>query len=352
MKSSSRQNPILSIKSIIVIGLLSALLRYISNGEPAQHIIPNFLFLIPFACRLSPYFWKDPSSYLPEETIHKPVREILANEYSYEKLKEVTENFYYPAVVRGLFQNSTAVTKWTKKGYLSNKLGNFKVPINFCDAYVNDDHIMERFEDAYDGEVLSNEQSKYCLFFPLFSRFENQTTIASFKQSVIDLAREDLNLARIRPGFASASHTNLHGCQMVVGRGTKNATPKKFTGLGWHAEPGTNWFAQVVGRKKWFLMDPKDSNLMQPFLETTTVFRTTDMAKMNDLHNRLPLYYVDLEPGDLLYNADWWWHRTSAYPGLSVSVPMREVFPKVTFRNNPLYTMTIGRFYLLKWGVN
>lgn len=341
-----------SILTIIGVALLSIIIKTISNGEPIQHIIPNILFLFPFACRVAPFFWKDPSTILPEVTQHTPIREISAADFSYEKLREVTENFYYPAVVRGLFLNTTAVNRWAEKGYLSSKLGDFMVPTNFCDAYVDQETVLARFEDAYDREVLSNEDSKHCMFFPLFSRDENQTTIAAFKKAVIQLAREDLDLDRIRPGFASDSHTNLHGCQMVMGRGQKNATPKKFTGLGWHAEPGTNWFVQVVGRKKWYLMDPKDSNLMQPFFETTTVFRTSDMAKMNELHHRLPLHFVDLEPGDLLYNADWWWHRTSAYPGLSVSVPMREAFPKITFRNNPLYTMAIGRFYLTKWGVN
>lgn len=343
-----------SVITITGIGLLSIAFRSLGNGEPIYHILPNILFLFPYICRLAPYLWTDPSHFLPmsDQTTHTPLREISAEEFTYEKLQQVTENFYYPAVVRGLFQNTTAVSKWGTVGYLSEKLGEFQVTTNFCDAYVNDDVIMERFDHAVDKEMLINEHSKHCLFFPLFSRSENQTTIAAFKKAVTNVARDDLNLDLIRPGFASENHTNLHGCQMVMGRGTKDATPTKFTGLGWHAEPGTNWFAQVVGRKKWFLMDPKDSNLMMPFLETTTVFRTSDMARMNDLHDRLPLHFVDLEAGDLLYNPDWWWHRTSAYPGLSVSVPMREVFPKRTFRNNPLYTMAIGRFYLLKWGVN
>jgi len=338
--------------AIVCIACSSVAYQILSNGEPMRHILPNLLFLVPYLCRLAPYCWKDPDHFLPPRNSHKELREISANEFSYEKLQEITENFYYPAVIRGLFQNSTAVKEWGKIGYLSKVLGRYKISTNFCDAYVNDDVIMERFEDAVDNEMLVNENSKYCLFFPLFSREENQTTISEFKSDVTKLARKDLNLDLIRPGFASSNHTNLHGCQMVIGRGMANATPKKFTGLGWHAEPGTNWFAQVVGRKRWHLMDPKDSNLMMPFLETTTVFRTSDMQKMNELHDRLPLYTVDLEPGDLLYNADWWWHRTSAYPGLSISVPMREVFPERTFRNNPLYTMSIGRFYLFKWGVN
>lgn len=178
----------------------------------------------------------------------------------------------------------------------------------------------------------------------------------AFKRDVVRLARDDLHLDRVRAGFASEdAHGNLHGCQIVAGRGGAAASsdyPHDFVGLGWHAEPGTNWFAQVVGRKRWDLMDPKDSALMMPFLETTTVFRTTDMARMNELHYRLPLRTVDLEAGDLLFNPDWWWHRTSAHPGLSVSVPMREVFPRRVFRNNPLFTMAIARFYLLSIGVN
>lgn len=351
-KTSSvvQQLPKRTFVTVLSIAFLSVAVQIVLRGEPLIHIVPNLLFLFPYLCRIAPHFWVDPSKLIPEIGEHKAIREIPAEEYSYEKLREVTENFYYPAVIRGIFNNTVATKRWTEKGYLASKIGQYMVDIRFCDVYGDVEHIFEPFEKGF-HELLGNENSKSCLFFPLFTRAENKTTIVDFKNAVTKLAREDLNLERLRQGFASEAHTNLHGCQMVAGRGIKKATPGKFIGLGWHAEPGTNWFAQVKGRKRWYVMDPIHSNLMMPFFETTTVFRTSDMSRMNELHDRLPLYWVDLNEGDLLFNPDWWWHRTSAYDGLSMSVPMREVFPERTVRNNPLYTLAISRFYLLKWGV-
>lgn len=233
-KTSSvlHQLPKRTFVTVLSIAFLSVAVQIVLRGEPLIHIVPNLLFLFPYLCRIAPYFWVDPSKLIPEVGEHKAIREISAEEYSYEKLREVTENFYYPAVIRGIFNNTVATKRWTEKGYLASKIGQFMVDIRFCDVYGDVEHIFEPFEKGF-HELLGNENSKSCLFFPLFTRAENKTTIVDFKNAVTKVAREDLNLERLRQGFASESHTNLHGCQMVAGRGIKKATPGKFIGLGW-----------------------------------------------------------------------------------------------------------------------
>merc|ERR1712232_1099983 len=128
----------------------------------------------------------------------------------------------------------------------------------------------------------------------------------------------------------------------------RGATPgENYTGLAWHCEPGTNWFAQVHGSKRWHFMAPKDSPLLLPARESVNSIATVDMYRMEELHHRLPIRYVDLQPGDLLYNPDFQWHHTRNSPGLSISVAMREVSLFYLVRNNPLYAMVILRNHIL-----
>lgn len=51
----------------------------------------------------------------------------------------------------------------------------------------------------------------------------------------------------------------------------------------------------------------------------------------------LPTKYVDLGPGDMLYNPDFQWHAIQNYEGLSIGLPIREFNFSLTLRNNPVY---------------
>ena len=59
---------------------------------------------------------------------------------------------------------------------------------------------------------------------------------------------------------------------------------------------------------------------------------------MDELHSRMPIQYADVRPGDMIYNPEWYWHRTLISPGLSISIPMREVYLLRLFERNSLYT--------------
>eukprot|EP00595_Chromulina_sp_UTEXLB2642_P000239 CAMPEP_0196762986 /NCGR_PEP_ID=MMETSP1095-20130614/3169_1 /TAXON_ID=96789 ORGANISM="Chromulina nebulosa, Strain UTEXLB2642" /NCGR_SAMPLE_ID=MMETSP1095 /ASSEMBLY_ACC=CAM_ASM_000446 /LENGTH=219 /DNA_ID=CAMNT_0042115205 /DNA_START=428 /DNA_END=1087 /DNA_ORIENTATION=+ len=198
------------------------------------------------------------------------------------------------------------------------------------------------FDESY-NEIIANEDSKMYLFFPVKSRFNfNGSDAGSLDQlqdAVNDVVLEDLQIDKlIWNGFGTKKHSTYFGSQLIIGRGSNDST--ETTGTGWHCAAGNNWFVQVAGRKRWYFMDTQYSALMYP-LRGGKVNMMTGNAAMGKLHDHLPLRYVDLEAGDLLYNPDWEWHTITNYEGLSIGVPIREVNLTLSFRNNFLYTSVV-----------
>lgn len=83
---------------------------------------------------------------------------------------------------------------------------------------------------------------------------------------------------------------------------------------GYHVDWSENLFAQIYGRKRFFLVAPEDSGYMYPgdkFDCSTTVSqidaRDYDPTQF-PLFSRASVYTTELQPGDLLYIPRGWWH--------------------------------------------
>lgn len=73
-------------------------------------------------------------------------------------------------------------------------------------------------------------------------------------------------------------------------------------------------------------MDPKYSSVMSPN-HTAVGIRTIQTSTGEELQphlHRLPVQYVRLNPGDLMYNPEWIWHTIKKDEGLAFGVAMRE----------------------------
>ena len=65
------------------------------------------------------------------------------------------------------------------------------------------------------------------------------------------------------------------------------------------------------------------------------------------IFKHLPRYDIILEPGDILWNAPWWWHRIENSDGFSIGVAVRNnKVTKLNLQNNFTYTLS-GYTYLL-----
>lgn len=325
----------------LAVAVLLPLLRLLAFQQPLLHVLPNLFLLVPAPRLLA----QVQSAVIDIDTAivrpPTPIPEIEAEEYSYERLRRATGNWRSPAVIRGFFKDSKALALWTDVEYLSGRLGKYEVPTVKNSTYGSpqDERSVMPFGEAL-REIMVDHSPRY-MFFPVQSRqhLEHTTYSTEDLQRDIDtVVREDLELDRIFPGFGTESHKAYHGSQLVIGYGQKDL--RRTTGTGWHCAPGNNWFAQVAGRKRWYFVDPKDSQWMYPARNGLVSFQTQHVH-MQDLQSALPVGFVDLEAGDLLYNPDWQWHSVHNYDGLSMGVPIREFIPRVTFGNNALFTSII-----------
>jgi len=318
-------------------------MKTFGNGDPLTYMYPNFLLFTGYR-QEAIAAWK--KVLIVDRAVnrhHTHIAEVHAKDYTFDALRAATDNWRHPAVVRGLFKGTKALEKWTEPGYLAEKIGSFNIPVVQNAAYgtLQNDRKAMTFADSY-NEIITDEQSKLYLFFPVQSRFNfngsDKGSLALLQDKVNDLTQTDLELSRIWPGFGTKYHKKFIGSQLIFGRGTNDT--EQTTGTGWHCAGGNNYFIQVAGRKRWYFMDPEYSAYMSP-LRGGVVNMMTGNRKMAELHPHIPLRYADIEAGDLLYNPDWEWHTIKNYEGLSIGCPIRELNITLTFRNNFQYTSII-----------
>lgn len=109
-----------------------------------------------------------------------------------------------------------------------------------------------------------------------------------------------------------------------------------------HAAFGGNFFLNLAGRKRWRFIAPEHSALLhpvtaRPFQYVRSAcggfYRSEQNNAATNIFTRLPHYEVILEPGDLLYNAPWWWHEVDNLDDFTVGCAVRH-FP-TPFRRSP-----------------
>jgi hypothetical protein len=342
-KAGTQSNFCSVLVAVLAVGL-PIINTVIFSGDPLETMVPNLLLFTPFREEARSWWTSTVvhDTNVKREPMHLPI--IDAKDYSFESLRVATENWRYPAVVRGLFLDTIAGDKWVQDGYLTSKIGRHELPVvrNAIYGTLQNDRSVMKFKDAYE-EILGDDNSKLYLFFPVKSRFSFNHSelgaIEALQDDVNKVVLEDLDLDRIWKGFGSKrTHSTFYGSQLIIGRGSNDSMAT--TGTGWHCAAGNNWFIQVVGGKRWFFMDPKYSKYMHP-LRGGKVNMMTGNRNMGQLQNHIPLRYVDLQAGDLLYNPDWEWHTIKNYEGLSIGVPIRELNVSLSLRNNLQYTSIV-----------
>ena len=100
-----------------------------------------------------------------------------------------------------------------------------------------------------------------------------------------------------------------------------------------------NWFIQVFGAKRWYFMHPRYSSYFSPQRSSKlpAVIYPVSSKLVSKYFDYLPLSYVDVRAGDLLYNPAWYWHKIENRKGLSIASPIRELNLRV-FQNNAQYS--------------
>jgi hypothetical protein len=161
----------------------------------------------------------------------------------------------------------------------------------------------------------------------------------------------------IRPRLGEDKQTNFMTGQYVVGK--SSSLNQLVIGTDFHCAGANNWFIQVVGRKRWEFLMPEHSPYLWPLKGGMVNFWNGNENMARDSEH-LPREFVILNPGDVLLNPPWQWHKIVSkssldsrpptplltvnshcwlvdYPGFTIGVPIRELNGLNTVTNNPAF---------------
>jgi hypothetical protein len=176
----------------------------------------------------------------------------------------------------------------------------------------------------------------------------NHTILSHFPQLFEDIKPEYQQFIQT---LTSTNLKNIHIANLFIGYDQRGGDP---SGSSLHCGGSGNFFCMIKGTKTWTLIPPEYSCLLKgrvapSGIHAQTLFEMTDrkLTQYPTIYRHLPRYEVTLEPGDVLWNAPWWWHRIQNGPGESIGMAIRN--NKVTMLNlynNFTYTCS-GYVYLL-----
>ncbi len=300
------------------------------------------------------YLWRGPHSESPRfaakqalvEQLHahsgfdRPrapslVPEISVDELTAERFWALSDGLTKVVVIRG-FGRTRAHQTWSRAS-LSQRLAGER-----CAVLEYDEGSLERGWDT-GAKLVQMEVAEFLRRMsdePLY--LSNSTELFSRFPDMVD----DLELERIR----GALIPKAEGWDELVSTNVFISAKGVYTSM--HHAPGGNFFLQVAGRKRWFLIDPKWTAYVhpvagRPFQYCNSAFAGFQARARMGVDNplaRLPHSVVTLEPGDLLYNAPWWWHEIQNLDDFTVGCAVRHV-PRPgrrspSWSNHRLFTAT------------
>ncbi len=254
------------------------------------------------------------------------VPEISAADISPSKFHQITNGLTSPVVIKGFLHDSDACAKWGLS-YFQEKLGESVYPAikdsRKEGSETKDNEVqLIKVRDLLEG--ISRGEHTY---------LNNVTKIFADNPFLI----EELQLGKL----ASLMETEVTNgdCFDLInmflgGKGTGNSLHCAFAG---------NFFCNIVGRKKWLLIAPEYSTFLcpipaNPFIYADCYYNPEDEI-LGQKTSNLPRLEVILEPGDVLFNAPWWWHSVENLDELTVGCAVRQLNFQADFHNNFLFTI-------------
>ncbi len=158
--------------------------------------------------------------------------------------------------------------------------------------------------------------------------FNNASEIFYKHRKIVD----DMELPRLNQTFGRTLGFSVN--HIFFGR--------KGGGSALHCANTSNFFFNAVGRKHWVLIEPQYSRFLRPVPSKDGMFSVSkmdcfDTGEDNPLL-KLPRYEITLEPGDMLFNAHWWWHGVRNLSDFSIAVANR-------WTNHPVHMLANNLFY-------
>jgi len=255
-----------------------------------------------------------------------PLVEIQAKDYSIKALEMLSRDWTQPVIVRGLFADSPALQKWVDADYLiNNAFGSYNTSVihngtivKHYEMVCGEEEPTETFSEdkPFDSTIRRiMKGSTETIVYPPASRSKRVREM-ELEKKWNELVKQDLDLTRIGPMFADQARSTVL-TQMFLGGGVdisrKSNVP--IIGTGWHGDVCNNFVVQISGVKKWIMVDPKYSKYMRPSMRNgKTAIVGGHISIEEETMPYFPRHEFVLNPGDFLYNPEWYWHSIQNHP--------------------------------------
>eukprot|EP00434_Breviolum_minutum_P016252 symbB.v1.2.014322.t1/scaffold1020.1/size145545/10 len=221
--------------------------------------------------------WLNPKNFVGYE-----VPELQAEDFSWDEFMRVSKNRRLVTVVRGLMNNTRASKEFCSKDWIKAH-GDFslveilpKKDDYKYDYTYNMVNFSQYIQDIQSGNRrYSNGLDEMLLRYP-------------------DLV-ESMELKRLQ---------NPNGCRAVA-----MFVNGKGEGLQWHNANHFNMVMEYHGKKIWQLLDSKYSLFTAPGMAMDPYATGFNANSPKSMFDKLPTFEVELNPGDVLFNPVWSWHR-------------------------------------------
>ena len=259
---------------------------------------------------------------------------IEYNELTNDKFNKLSNNYRNPVLIKGYMKDTNAVLEWDIN-YLENIIGDFNI------------NVLNKKDKLHIQNYKFNDFVKEIKTENIY--INNNHTILSNFPILFDDIKEKFN--KFIDTLTSTNLRNIHIANLFIGYNKKD----KITGSNMHCGGSGNFFCMIKGQKHWTLIDPKYSCLLKGRVSESGIHAQTlfDMPDTNlstypNILKHLPRYDITLEPGDILWNAPWWWHRIENVnsEGLNIGLAIRNnKVTRLNLQNNFTYTLS-GYTYL------
>lgn len=244
---------------------------------------------------------------------------LQADEVTPERFLEASQNYTLPVLLKGLVKDAISTQTWSLDYFIDNY--GSAVYTGAAKANIEPTAIRAVLED-----IKKSKDS------PLYDHY-----FAGITQIFEDYPRlkKEMGLDRLLAIIGEADESAFKGFDLCMG--------SDATGSSMHCAMAGNFFNNIVGRKEWILISPEHTRYLlplagDPFLFAHAYFDAGN-PDLNSFTQRVPHYKVVLEPGDVLFNASWWWHCVKNLERFNVGCAVR--FPRLgaDFANNFLFML-------------
>lgn len=245
------------------------------------------------------------------EVSARPVPRVPASRLSPDDFQKVYLRSNTPVVIEGLARDWEAVRNWSPS-WFRTQYGNAVIPVRTRADALDANGL--RIRDMKLAELVDNmDAGGTYMGGNLEDIFNNNPEL-----------REALDIPLLTKYGVANKRSKIGSTQLFMsGAGTQS---------GFHCTNGINLFVQVYGNKEWTFVSPKHSKWMHPATRKDMFYAASflDWKKSHQeieedgfpLYKYAPKFVAWLEPGDVLFSPQWWWHAVRT-PSHSIAVATR-----------------------------